>query len=452
MNDHQLKHAPHIPFRKVLPSFPKFVNNPIPILSTYLKEHDGYYSFNLAGKKVFITDKPSITQHILQKNHRNYHKSEFVHSLTDFVGFGLLTSEGDYWLKQRRLIQPGFHRKKLEELSKIMLTETNDYVDCFNELCQQNQLFDLSKEMMHLTLNVITKSLFSGSINQQEIQKIDFAITHIQEYMVKRIRMPFLMPWMKVNGKIKFYEGLHQEINELLFRIIRERKTNGGDYDDLLDMLLSARYKDSNEGMSDKQLRDEALVLFVAGHETSANALTWLWYALAQNPAVEEKLYQESISVLGDRDVTFDDLPNLPYSKQVIDETLRLYPPAWILDRVPLEDDEVDGYHLPKGGIINVLVHHLHRNPAYWEEPEVFNPDRFEKSREKDRVPYSYIPFGGGPRLCIGYNFAYYEMQIIIAQLIRRFRFRIARKKVGLVPLVTLRPKGGMWVRVEERK
>lgn len=439
-----------IPLWKVLINMPKYYENPTPIMVASLNENNGIYRSYVGFKQMFVTDRPEIIQHILQKNHRNYTKSPIMAILAEEIGQGLLTSDGDYWLQQRRLIQPNFHRQKLVGLVDIMIEETNNYLDKLEAQIEQNPTTEMTGEMMHLTLQVVMRSLFSTGINQSDLKVIDTVISEMQQYIIAKIRKPYAKWLFKLNGKERYYKSLPKKIDKILYNIIAERRQSTESYNDIFDMLLHARYKDTNEGMNDQQLRDESMILFLAGHETSANALTWLWYLVTQHPEVEAKLLEEVNTVLGNKDATFEDLPKLKYTKQVIQEAMRLYPPAWIIDRAAIEDDEIEGIKIPKGSLVILPIFAVHRNEKYWKNALDFNPDRFEKAPPLS--DYTYFPFGGGPRLCIGNSFAYFEMQIVVAHFIRRFKIKFApNQKVDIKPLITLRPKFDMNMIVEKR-
>ncbi|OWY21491.1 cytochrome P450 [Sphingobacteriales bacterium UPWRP_1] len=451
-----------MPASKILPQVPvwrslyrvnKIADNPIPFMSDATKKLGDIYEAYIGPRKVVIVSNPDYIQHILQKNNKNYHKSKVVKELLGSqLGQGLLTIDGDYWLKQRRLIQPGFYKQRLAELIGIMTNETEDFCAELDLQIAQNPEADVLKLMMHLTFRIVNKALFSTGLQKEQLKRVDYIVTNLQKYVITMARQPYLYPWLKLTGKIKFYESLRRETDDIVYGIIKERREQKSGYNDLLDMLINSRYEDTGEGMNDKQLRDESMILIVAGHETSANALAWALYLISQRPDVEQKLLQEAEAVLGNRTPTFEDLPNLQYTRQVIQETMRLYPPAWIIDRMALEDDEIDGYKIPKDKVILLFIYGTHHSPKYWSNPETFNPDRFAKENMKDLPNYAYFPFGGGPRLCIGNNFALFEMQIVLATLLRRFTFSLQPNHViDLQPLVTLRPRYGVKMNIAQR-
>ncbi len=448
------KKIPLIPRLTTLANAFRFVKNPLPVLNEFVADKGEIFEMYMGGftKAIFTTD-PEIVQHVMQKNNRNYRKSEIqTKMIAQFAGQGLLTSDGSYWLRQRRLIQPGFHRTKLAGLSDVMLKVVQESWKGLDKLAAKNQPFDLSIEMTKMAFQVVAKSLFTTSVSDQELITLANNIQEIQEYIVQRLRQPYLIPWFYLSGKSKRQFKISQESRAIILRIIQERRASGKSHDDLLDMLLAARYEDNGEGMTDQQLLDESLILFVAGHETSANALAWAFYLLCKNPEATEKIRAEYQEVVGDRKVEFSDFPKLKYTTQVIQETMRIYPPAWITDRLANTPDDIKEYHIPKDRMFAIYIYGLHHSKKYWNEPEKFKPERFEKENMKEKPSFAYMPFGGGPRLCIGNNFAMMEMQMVILELLKRYNFELAKNQIiEAMPYVTLQPKYGIKMKIKKR-
>ena len=415
-----------------------------------MAEYGPTYASYLGGaERIIYTADPGLIQHILQKNQKNFGKSRLqTKVLSRFAGKGLLTVEGDYWRQQRRLIQPGFHKEKLSGLVDIMLSVIDDQLDLLETKFEKQKVVNISEEMMEMAFQIVAKSLFSTHTDAQELKDLSDNITEIQRFVIKQVRQPFKIPWYYLSGQFRTADQTAVHTKKILQEFIDFRRREAGEHHDLLDMLLSARYEDTGEGMTDTQLVDESLIFFSAGHETSANALAWTWYLLAQHPEVITKIKAEINEVLGDRNPSFMDLPRLSYTMQVVQESLRLYPPAWIMDRIALADDEYQGIKIPKGTMIFPFIYGVHRLPEYWENPDDFNPDRFEKKKMKERTAFSYLPFGGGPRMCIGVNFAYMEMQLVLIQTLRRMSFGLVNKEEVIPqPLITLRAAGGIKMR-----
>lgn len=445
---------PQIPRYRALYNTLRFVRDPIAVINKQLNRlGPSFYTYLGGVYRGLVTTDPEVIQYVLQKNNRNYRKSPMhFERVSHFLGHGLLTSEGDYWLRQRRLIQPGFHRSRLAALTGIMQGVIDEFTTKFDRELARNPTVDIYKYMMELAFSVVARSLFSADLKESELQRMAHLITVLQEFIIRQIRQPYLNWWFKLSGKLRRHEKLASEFDALIQGIIRERRQSGQQYDDLLQMLLDSRYEDTNEGMNDRQLFEEAAILFVAGHETSANALAWTWHLLARHPEVVQRARQELQEVLGDRTPAFEDLPRLPYISQIIDESMRMYPPAWITDRIALEDDECKGISIPKGIVVVTYFYGTHHSPLLWEDPERFDPDRFSPENAKRQKPYAYLPFGGGPRLCIGNNFAIMEMQLTLATMLRRYDFEsIPDQKVEAQALITLRPKNGIFMRFFKR-
>ena len=447
-------HVPHIPLYKVLLKLGKFADNPALHFQGVLNRNNGLVTIDLPYGPVMLTDRPEVIQHVLQKNHKNYTKTEVVSGLLKKqIGNGLLTSEGEYWLKQRRAIQPGFHRKRLEGISTIMVKEINTYLDeVFDAYADTGQEIDIAKEMTQLAFKIVSKSLFGEEVEDDKLDVIEEIVSQSQQFVVDQVRKPMLKPWFHISGAYKRNSEIKAKGDALIMEIINTRKASKEEHNDLLDMLIQTKYEDGS-GMNDQQLLEEAIILYVAGHETSANAMAWMWYLLGMNPEIEEKVLQSVNNSIGDQDPSFEKLRELGYCLQVIEETMRIYPPAWIVDRKPLADDTFEGIPIKKENDILCLIYGVHRSERYWKNPETFDPERFTPENKAKQVPFSYMPFGGGPRLCIGNNFALMEMQFVLAMMIKRYRFKLVEDQtIDINPLITLRPRYGIKVIVSKRK
>ena len=398
---------------------------------------------------VLITE-PDYVKYVLQENNRNYLKSEGYKVLKLFLGEGLLTSEGDFWRHQRRLAQPAFHRKKLALLSQDMAYESEMMAREWEEKGKKGPFeVNISDEMSRVTMKIVARALFGTEVDSV-IDAVSDSITFLNEAGIHRILHPFTSPplWVPTSRNREF--NLHaKRMDDIIYGFIVERRKNPEDRHDLLQMLLDAKDEDTGEGMSDRQLRDEVMTIFVAGHETTAMAMSWTFYLLTQNPWAWEKVREEANSVLGDRFPTLEDLRNLPYTRMVIDETMRLYPPAWLVGRKPIAGDTIDGFPLPKKCNVLMGTYLIHRRPDLWPDPEKFDPERFTPDKVKARHRYAYFPFGGGPRLCIGNNFALMEMHLLLAALAPRFKPEMAQDHDPVAePYITLRPRGGINIRL----
>jgi len=453
---------PQVPrWRSVLRSF-ALAKDPLPVLDAALTRYGDTVELYIGGVyKSVLTRDPGLTQHILQKNHRNYAKSEFTQSFSRYVGRGLLTNEGPDWLRQRRLIQPGFHRQRVAGLTALMqeiAADTLAPLAARAAAAGGAVAVDTHELMTRLTFRIIARSVFSTNLPEAELDRLAGLITELQTFFVRSIRQPYLRPWFWLRGRYRYHDALVREMRALLGGYIAQRQRanaapGAAPPDDLLQMLLDVRYEDTGAPMTPDQVLDEALILLVAGHETSANALTWLLYLLAHHPAEARAVQAEADAVLAGRAPTFEDLPQLGKALCAVQEAMRRYPPAWITDRVALADDTYQGLRIAKGTLFSLYLYGLHHDAKYWDEPQEFRPGRFAADPARPLQPFAYLPFGGGPRLCIGMQFALTEMQLVTLELLRQFdvEWVAGQAPVTMLPLITLRPKDDFQVRLRRR-
>ena len=413
------------------------LKNPLPFHHENFEKLGDIFRLKIGfGKSVIFSRDAGFAQYALQKNQKNYKKSTIqTVDLAKYVGKGLLTSEGEHWRKQRKLIQPAFHKKQLmqlldtiqaailTELDKIETGDPMDIFPVFNDLAFQT----------------VVKSLFSSAIGEKEISRLQYITEAAQKMLVKELRQPYLGWWFHLSGRIKHHIGLMQESREILKTLVTKRKSSGKREGDLLDMLLDARYEDGS-AMEEEQLIDEILILFTAGHETTSNALTFTAELLARDPDSQDKIADEVEKATQNTNGLFEFIQACPFTKNVIEEAMRLYPPAYFIDRVNIEDDEYNGMFIPKDSNLLFSMYEIHRHPDYWEEPERFMPERFAEGNAQKHSSH-YFPFGAGPRMCIGNNFAMYEMILAISALIKKYRISAESEKIAIHPLITLKPK-----------
>ena len=394
---------------------------------------------------------PHDVKHVLQENHRNYSKDTYlIQFLRPFLGQGLFTNDGQSWLHQRRLMQPAFHRKQLATFGTLMTSATEALLERWQDVARSKQPLDVSTEMMRLTLRVVGQALFSIDLSNEADtvgEAFTALMTSISDYIFHPVP-PLVVPTPR-NRRI---QQSMRKLDSVVQNIITERR-QGDDKGDLLSMLLSARDEETGEGMNDRQVRDEVMTLLLAGHETTSNALTWTWYLLSQHPDAESRLHAELEQVLGGRTPTVEDLPTLAYTHMVLEEALRLYPPVVGFNRKALADDEVGGYAVPANTLIWLSPYTTHRHPEFWEKPDVFDPERFSPERSAGRPHFAHFPFGGGPRLCIGSNFAMMEAQLILATIAQRYQLRLVPDyRVEPQVLLTMRPRHGLPMMLLERE
>ena len=396
---------------------------------------------------VIYIANPDYIEYVLL-NRDTYIKIQEGGMLRILLGNGLLTSEGDFWLKQRRLIQPVFHKNRLERFVQKISESTDDMLTAWET--KQGETTDIYNEMNRLTLDIVGKTLFSTNV-KDEFDKVNTALTKIMTAIRNRSRFMRFPLWVPLPSHLRI-EHNRKILDETIGEIINQRKGETGKFDDLLTMLMEVEDADTRERMTDKQLRDEVLTIFIAGHETTANAMAFTLYLLAKHPEIKARLQKELTEVLGNGELSFEKLQRLEYTTMVIKESMRLYPPAWMLPREAAKDDTIGGYPIKKGDKVLASPYAMQRSPRYWKNPEEFNPERFTTENMKQMPRYAYFPFGGGQRLCVGNNFAMMEMQIILAKLCAQFDFTLAPGfELELLPLITLRPKEGVPMNLVKR-
>jgi cytochrome P450 len=394
----------------------------------------------------YLLYHPDYVKYVLHDHHRNYNKqSPLLDSVRPFFGNGLFTNNGESWLHQRRLMQPAFHHKRLEHFGTVMTDATLAMLERWQDA--GSQPLDIPQEMTRLTLRIAGLTLFNLDLSN-DVDLVGHTFTTILPQLTKYFFVPFPPLWVPTPGNRRVQAGL-ETLNQVVYDIISQRQKHltdpGMETGDLLSMLLAARDEETGEGMNDQQVRDEVMTLLGAGHETTSATLTWIWYLLSQHPEVEQRLHAELDRVLGGQPPTVDRLDDLPYTRMVIQETMRLYPPAFFVIRHTIADDEIGGYPVPANSFIFLMSHAVHRHPAFWEEPERFDPERFTPERSAGRPRYAYFPFGGGPRICIGNSLAMMEAQLVLATVAQRYCLRLVPgHSVELQVSLTTRPRHGL--------
>src|ERR1700730_7395580 len=420
-------------------------DNPLEYFTKGAREYGDIAGLRVLNFRSIFINHPDLIEEVLVTNARKYSKGRVLRANRHVFGEGLLTSEGDFWLRQRRLAQPAFHRARIASYAATMVEYTQRMLNGW----RGGEERDAHQEMMRLTLQIVSKTLFDADV-ERDAQDVGKSLELLLEIGANFRRTIFVPHWLPTPTNLRMKREVSQ-IERILYRIISERRASGRDAGDLLSMLLAAQDEDGSR-MTDKQLRDETITLFLAGHETTASTLSWTWWLLAQNPRVEAKLHAELDAVLGGRTPTFADLPNLPYTGHVITESLRLYPAAWGLARVAIENHEIAGYPVTKGMGVAMAQWVVHRDARWYEAPEEFRPDRWEGDLLKRLPKFAYFPFGGGPRQCIGNAFALMEASLILATIAQKFRLHLVASHL-VVPLasIALRPRHGVRFTLERR-
>lgn len=420
-------------------------------LQTLKENHGDVVRFRVATQVVWLLSHPEHIRDVLVVNQKKFMKGRGIQMMKPLLGEGLLTSEGETHLRQRRLVQPAFHRQRVASYATSMVEDARRMRERWTTLSAEETL-EMSQEMMRLTLVIAGRTLFDADV-EDEANDVGQALTDAMS-VAERIPNPLaaILSRLPLPSNRRF-ERARQRLDDIIYGIIRERRKSNVDRGDFLSMLLMAQDDEGGTGgMTDKQVRDEALTIFLAGHETTATALTWTWYLLSQHPEAEAKLHAEIDSVLQCRLPTFEDLPKLRYAEMVFAEAMRLYPPAWIIGRRALVDHEMDGYKIKAGDLTLHSQYLVHHDARWFPEPDKFIPERWTPELKEARPKFSYFPFGGGTRTCIGEAFAWMEASLVIATLAQQWKPRLVQgHPVEPRALITLRPKHGMKMYLEKR-
>lgn len=445
--------APPVTLLSALPFFNAVNRDFFNYIERSFSEYGDLFRIDMFGRPTFFVHHPDHLHELLVSRADDFQKNRDYtdpqRGLARFFGNGLLTSNGDFWKKQRKLVAPALHTRRIAAYAGIMVDETADMLDRWGEGGQ----FDIAHEMTQATLQIVSRALFSldASDMSTDALRIGQIMSDIQEFVGATFTLESLLPtWIPTPRRQQ--EGTaKRDLDEIVYRIINNWRRAGQDRGDLLSMLLLAR-DDDDQPMTDQQARDEIVTMFLAGHETTANTLNWLWMLLAQHPEAERKLHDEIDEVLAGAKPQLEDLRRLPYTERVVKEALRLYPPAFGFNREAIRDTSIGGYAIPAGADIQVVTWTTHRDARWWEDPLAFRPERFAPENESALKKYAYLPFGGGPRVCIGNSFALMEAQIMTALIASRFQLRLAPGQVVTPePLLTLRPRGGLPMMVTPR-
>jgi cytochrome P450 len=429
-------------------NFTAFRRDALSYLQRAASEHGDVVYLKFGPQDVFFLNHPDYIKDVLVTHHQSFMKGRALQRAKRLLGEGLLTSEGDFHRRQRRLAQPAFHRGRVSSYASVM----TDYAARTSSRWRDCETLDISQEMMRLTLAIVGKTLFDTDV-ESEADEIGAALTAVME-LFDYLLMPFSELLEKLPlPHVRRFQKAKERLDETIYRIIEERRRSVEDRGDLLSMLLSARDEEGDGGqMTDLQVRDEVMTIFLAGHETTANALSWTWYLLSQNQEVEAKLHEELDAVLAGRSPTVEDVPRLRYTEMVLAESMRLYPPAWAIGRLALKDHEVGGYTIPAKALVLLSPYVTQRDERYFPDPVRFDPERWTPEAREARPQYTYFPFGGGARRCIGEGFAWMEGILLIAALARNWRMRLVpNHRVETLPVITLRPKHGMRMKMEKK-
>ena len=421
--------------------------NPLDFFTTLARTYGDVSTYRMAGEQLFLVNEPQLIRDILVTHNKNFSKSRGLERSRRVLGQGLLTSEGAMHLRQRRLMQPAFHRDRIAGYGDLMA----GYADRMRRGWADDATLDIAREMNRLTLAIVGKTLFDVDVESQAAA-VGEALTAVMESF-----WMMMLPFVEVLEqlpvpKLRRARMARARLDAIIYRMIADRRASGRDHGDLLSMLLTAQDEDEGGGMTDQQVRDEAMTIFLAGHETTANALTWTWYLLSGAPEVEARLHAEVDRVLQGRLPAMGDLASLQYVERVVTESMRLYPPAWIIGRRAIAEYQLGAYVAPPRSILVMSPYIMQRDPRFYADPERFDPDRWTPEFRAALPKFAYFPFGGGPRQCIGESFAWMELILLVATIAQQRRLRLVPgHPVVPQPLITLRAKHGMRMTVEKR-
>ncbi len=431
---------PTLPGRFLLGSAPEFQRDTLHLLLESRKLGE-FVRMYYGPFRLYILNTPDLAHEVLVEKAASFHKHTLLKTVLEpAVGAGLFTNDGDSWRQQRRLAQPAFHSKRIAAYADVMVQFAHELAERWHD----QQTLDVEHEMAGVTMQIVSKTLFDAHVTQEDTT--GQAVATVLRLADQRFNRIFQIPDWLPTTENRLMKAAIQHLDALIQGFIDERRATGEDKGDLLSMMIAATDDENGARMSDKQLRDEVMTVFGAGHETTAVTLTWAFYVLSQHPEVEAKLHQELDTVLGGRLPTFEDLPKLTYTEKVIKETMRLYPPAWSVTREPIVPVRLaDKYELKKGEPLMVNIYGIHRDERYFPDPLRFDPERWTPENEKKMHRYQYFPFGAGPRICIGNSFAMMEARLVLATLAQRFRLTLAPEQIVAPKRVfTLRPRYGM--------
>ncbi|MDZ8187229.1 MAG: cytochrome P450 [Nostoc sp. ChiSLP02] len=426
-------------------NLPEINRDALTFITEWARKYGDIFRFSLGPFPAVMINHPDLIEQVLVTQQPNFVKSAVYRRGLRFLGNGLINSEGQFWQRQRRLVQPAFHLERIAAYADVMVAYTNQLV----EQWQNGEVRDIHQDMMSLTEKIVSKTLFGFDI-RNEAFGVQTALDAIMDFNNQLSNQYLLPSWIPTPSNLR-YERATKQLNAIVYKIINERRESGKDIGDLLSLLLQVRDEDTGTGMTDRQVRDEVMTLFIAGHETTANAMTWTWFLLSQHPQVQAKLHSELKTVLGNRTPTFADVRYLSYTQKVVMEAMRLYPPAWAISRVALQDCVLGGHNIKAGTTVFISQWVMHRDSRFFENPNVFEPERWENNLQKKLPTFAYFPFGGGSRICIGKSFAMMEATLLLATIARLWSLTLQPDHpVVLQPSLTLRPKYGLKIQLSK--
>ncbi len=453
LNPARLSAPPRAGGLPLMGSVPNLVRKQTDFLFDAWHTYGDIYTLDLGVTNVIVLNHPDYAQYVLRDNFRNYTKGGAMwDSIRQLVGDGLVTAEGDLWRRQRRMMQPQFHRQHLAGLTQLMVAAIEDRMADWDKFAERGEPLNVEKAFATITMKVIVSTMFGTGLEADFANEMTDALAYVLDYILTSMVTGKIPEWLPAPGRQKHRDAI-AFLDKYIYGLIDERRANPNQSGDLLTMMLNLVDAETNEQMTNKQLRDEAMTVFAAGYETTAIAMTWATHLLTQHPTIADQLATEVDRVLAGRTPQFEDLMQLSYPQAVMKEAMRLYPPAYMLPRTAVEADVIGGHQIEAGQMIFVLPLTIHRHPDFWDEPDRFDPNRHTPENTKGRHPLAWLPFGAGQRQCIGLDFALMEGTLILAAMAQRYRVQAAATRDPQMAFTTtLRSKDGVWVQLEKRK
>jgi cytochrome P450 len=443
------RRAPRVRGFPLVGVLPKLFRDPVAFCSDAVRTHGDFVELDLGVSRGYIVCNPAHVKEVLQEKNRNFGKGKSWEAMRHVIGNSLATADGEHWLRQRRMIQPAFHRERLTRIAELLVHTIEKRLDRWQANVESGSPVDVARELKRLSIDGFLRGMFGTSLSTEEAEALDTALPDVAEGIGAALVASFLPKFIPMPGRGKFRRAM-ETLDRVVGRVLRDRRSAETPVDDLLGMLLDAR-DETGKGMDDRELKDELLGLFIAAYETTSLSVGWTFYALTQHPEIEQKLVSEIGHALGDRSPRFEDLRGLEYARMVFEEAMRRYPPGWVLPRQAESDDEIGGYQVRAKSFVLVCNAVTHMHPDVWDDPERFDPERFAAERSAARSKYAFYPFGAGPHQCVGNSFATMQAQFILAEALRRYRFELAYAVRPKAVHVTLRPHPGLAMRVARR-
>lgn len=447
----QKKNPPMTQGLPLIGSLPGILKEKVDFLLHARERYGDVFNIDLGVTSCVMVCTPELAQYILRDNAKNFSKGGAMwDSVRTMLGNGLVVSEGDFWLRQRRMMQPQFHRQYLSTMTALMIDAIESGMQDWDAWAEAGKPVDMLHAFNHVTMKVIVQTMFGKSLSNDDADMMGIEMAYALDFMLQNVVTKSIPSWVPVPGR-KRYQTALERVDAFIYRVIEQRRQDPEQHKDMLGMLLQMVDDETGEQMTDQQVRDEIATLFLAGYETTALTLSWGIHHLTRHSEVVAKLNEEIDRVMGKQAPTFEMLPQLNYTRAVLQEIMRVHPPSYWLPRTAVEDDELNGYHIPAGTMVAVSMYNIHHNPDVWDNPEVFDPERFATEHSEKRHQLAWMPFGAGQRMCIGRDFAMMEGAFVMAMMMQRYSFAATDHVASVGLSSTLRPKDGVWATISKR-